>query len=335
MRSSSFIFSATTILILTAATACGDDSESTGSGGSTAQSTSSGSSDDTTSGGTGGDTGGPGPGSGGGDPTSSGGADGSGGAGGADTGTGGSGEGGQGDGLHVGRVLFTTADSGGQGSAYGSFDARFAETTDPGIPAECEETVVGECTLIVCTPAEEAPTQELRGAGDLTVTGTAIDVEVTETDGAYSFYEDGEVLFDPGDELSVSATGDEVPAFDGSVVAPGHATIDQPSEDDLVFSRDEDFVVTWDMTGDDGVLAAYLSAGNAAIYCEWPMGAGDATIPAELMGELPEANDASLSFYDHAGSTVIAGDWRIEIAAETTPETDSETAGFFGGIVLE
>ena len=30
-----------------------------------------------------------------------------------------------------------------------------------------------------------------------------------------------------------------VRAFSGAVTAPGHATIDQPTEDDLVFSRDQ------------------------------------------------------------------------------------------------
>jgi hypothetical protein len=353
----SFFFSATSILILGSLVACGDDTSGSGSGGDDTSS-SSGDATTTTSGsptsttnGSGGD---PGPGTGGEggtDPSTTsaggegGGTSGDGGAGGDGSGGGTGGSGGEAASTYFGRVLFSNGYYGVDDvSVDGGVSGTFSEITSAGDPDGCVETVDGDCTLILCPPFEGNPQATApRLAGDLTVDGTLVEAPIVydEKFDYYGFYIGGELIYASGDELSVDATGDDVPAFTGSVVAPAHATLTSPSSDDLVFSLDEDLDFTWDVEGTGGRLLASLDVYNddgsyAILYCDWPMDDGAASMPAAFMAEMPPTDGALLSMYDWAVSSVEAGDWVIEVAVQGTTQGDSESGtASFEGVVLE
>ena len=335
-----FALSVSATILLRAAVGCSDDTETTGgSGGSDASQTSSDATSTSSSPGSGGDDAGSG-GSGGDDAGSGG----SGGKGGQGTGSGGNG-GAPAESPFNGRVLFANDLflAGDDLALSGSVSASFSETIEPASPDGCVETTQGDCTLIECPPFEgESAVQEPRQAGDFTIEGTTVAAElVYDEAGYYSFYYGGNVIYEAGDELSVTTTGDDVPAFSATVVAGGHAIVTTPTASNLSYSRDEAMDFVWTVEGSGGRLLAYLSTyqedgTSAAIYCDWPMEDGEASMPAAIMGALPATTDASLSLYDYATVATSAGDWNIEVATQGTPAADTESgAANFNGIILE
>jgi hypothetical protein len=184
---------------------------------------------------------------------------------------------------------------------------------------------------------------EPRSPGDISIVGanTAVQLELQEG-GSYFFMHD-DFIYYPSSMLTVTTTGDEVPAFTGTVQGPTHASITSPDLDELMVDRSEDLALGWSVSGAGSglllVAIGFYDQGTAishAINCEYDMATGSGTIPAALLGQMPATDQASMTFTDYARQQVEAGDWLITVAAQQNASADTPTgAAVATGVVLQ
>lgn len=230
----------------------------------------------------------------------------------------------------------------GQGPlSTGFVSAVFNETIDAAVP--CSAEAEGDCVYYRCGPNPDVGVYEPRSPGDISIVGanTAVLLELQEG-GSYFFMHDDFVYY-PSSMLTVTTTGDEVPAFTGTVQGPTHASITSPDLNELVVDGGEDLALAWTVAGPgSGLLLVaigyYDQAADVshAVNCEYDMATGSGTIPAGLLGQMPQTDQANMTFTDYAREQVEAGDWLITIAAQQNASADTPTgAAVATGVVLQ
>ena len=108
----------------------------------------------------------------------------------------------------------------------------------------CTNTVLGECTLSVCTLITTRVS-----AGTVTITAPSATFTLEPNDNNfYPFQNAGGALLQAGESMEVEATGADVPAFSGSVVGPALVEVSQPDLTGLAelgLDPSADLPITW------------------------------------------------------------------------------------------
>jgi hypothetical protein len=214
---------------------------------------------------------------------------------------------------HHGAVTLTTYAAMSQGTPFqgGGATARF--WTDA-----CASEVQGECTIGSCTTAT------WQSAGVITVATTAGSIQIDPgADNSYPTKASQAPLYTPGETITISALGATVPAFNGTLVAPGKPTLTSPlaQQGMLVIDRSHDFAFAWTGGGSQDVWMT-ISGGNYMkwIACRYPASAGHATIPKAVLATLPAG----------AGSFGLSG--LSTVTRDTGPEWDVTLQAFYSAI---
>ncbi len=190
---------------------------------------------------------------------------------------------------------------------YGGF---FPELVAPPIAEEgvvpCgPSAMAGSCGFYRCGLGARAT------AGTLTVEveGTEIArITTPASSGDYGGAGEG-IVAELGDDVTFRATGDEVPAFSGTVVAPGAIAATLPA----TVPRDEPLTVAWTASGAER-MQVVIGAGPDAIVCIVDAADGSVEIAPELLGMHPAGPGAvALTAFNFVG--VTAGDYRVLLTA--------------------
>jgi hypothetical protein len=138
----------------------------------------------------------------------------------------------------------TIVDLGGPGTDVTTIDASFlrAETR-----SECQIATHGACQAMDCV--ESAQTRPDAGQLTLEATdGSFMQVLLPDASGSYSFG-DETAAFEPGDSVSVSFAGGDVPAFEVSGVHPEPRVLTEPvipsGGDPYPVARGSDLTIRW------------------------------------------------------------------------------------------
>lgn len=203
------------------------------------------------------------------------------------------------------------ADSGG--ILLSSASAHFA------LPIEqpnCTTQTFGDCNLTNCDDTL-ANSWTKADAGPITVNfADQFSEELYPTDqGLYADYW-GQQVVSPGDAISVTAVGDEIPAFSSSIVQPEPLRLISPGTDaygQLAVRADADLELTF-TGGTAGVRLgaesrASYSGGSFVIRCSFASQAGRALIPKSLL----QYSAGFWSLYTYRARSVPAGDYAIDL----------------------
>jgi hypothetical protein len=135
-------------------------------------------------------------------------------------------------------------------------------------------------------------------------------------------------LWSGGETLTVAASGEKVPGFSSSIVAPSSISFSPPN----FAVRTKDLDLTWS-GGDHGALAIGLNtncdsaffgtpfANNVAAVCELPGAAHEGTIPSAVLTKFPSGQSASYNACSRSRSMFSAGGWDVSLVV-VTPITD-------------
>jgi hypothetical protein len=180
----------------------------------------------------------------------------------------------------------TIADGVGRGADLTTIDAHFLR---PGTRGECEVSDHGSCVVYDCTEdPSERPT-----AGELSIdTGDARFTQklLPDGDGQYSFGDEAGV-FEPGDSITASFAGDEVPAVELVGVFPAPVVITEPAPPSdgsaIAVPRGADLTLRWS----DGVTGTTVSLSqdtqsSKVLRCSVKAESGELTVPTSALAEL-------------------------------------------------
>jgi hypothetical protein len=148
-----------------------------------------------------------------------------------------------------------------------------------------------------CTPFCEYPElcidgacvglPELQSAGDLELASGATTRTVEFVEGAYYLYEQN-IPWEYGDTITLTASGDEVPAFTAAAALP--QPLDTIDLDQLVLRADEDLTIRWQPADPGSRIRITLGADRghaqlraALIECDLPDDAGEVTIGGDMV----------------------------------------------------
>jgi hypothetical protein len=216
---------------------------------------------------------------------------------------------------------------------------RIVATFLPGGPAyHCPEQPFGDCVFVSCTPRRPADPLPAPAAGVISIAGGSAPVSLSPgADGTYDIVTQSTSLWSGGETLTVSAPGDDVPAFDGQVDAPVRITVTSPATNaaDWSLARDADLTVTWTggTTGEVVVLFGTMATDDPnEVECRFQANAGQGIVPAAALGMLP-AGDGYFSVASRHVTPLPAGTWTVRVKAESDAVT-SDGALVQGRVVL-
>ncbi len=155
---------------------------------------------------------------------------------------------------------------------------------DHGLRSGCMTLAfAGSCRAVQCdgpvTPPVGVGTLEASTGGDSLLTATDHPL------GPYSVHGDG--TLDPGTRVRITATGDSVAAFEGSVTIPEAPDFTLPRS----ISRHDGFTLTWDPSLAAETVELSLSksspAGYVRVLCGTSAARGTMTVPGAVLAHLP------------------------------------------------
>jgi hypothetical protein len=213
---------------------------------------------------------------------------------------------------------------------------------------ECSFREQGECTVRICEPIER--TKLWPDLGTIVVSSGATEVAMPYDNGSYAQIKGPTVdLLWPTDlaqsrQIEVTGAGAELPAFTARVNSTSGPTLFFPDMFNNVITVDRlrSLMFSWsvdELNGTGGVVHTQLVAsepaatGNRLIHlmCNFPEGAGQGTIPATVMRELPAEPVGQYFSIEHRHSTRIRPNeqWELEIRALSMLEQGGvRTIGF-------
>lgn len=230
--------------------------------------------------------------------------------------------------IHVYERDGPTSDGCGQEGIRGEIAARFTSAPMTSFHVEtmnqdgCRllEYRVGNCKTCnngFCVfPSECRAFADAASASTMTLSGTKTPITMMEQFGGNYYPTEFPVpgeLFDGGDPISVSATGDTIPAF--TIAANGVATLDASfTNDEITLVDGQDFTFTWTPGGGatDRVRVTINATGIghgtpkvAILECDGP-DTGSLTIPKAFVEAFPDIAAERLCFgYDCACSSIV------------------------------
>jgi len=125
----------------------------------------------------------------------------------------------------------------------------------------------------------------------------------------------------PGDGISVTADGDEIPAFSSSIVQPEALRLTSPAagtDGQLAVPADADLELTF-TGGTPGVRlgaksqGSYSTGGSFSVQCSFASQTGQALIPKTAL----YYSAGFFSLYTYREKTVAAGDYAIDLEARS------------------
>lgn len=223
------------------------------------------------------------------------------------------------------------------GSAFFSSATAGFEPDVPPTSSACTSLIVAGCSVIDCNLAAPSPTgQSAPSAGTITFSGPAsVDLGLMLTPTPQGRYEDAKRearVFAPGDLLSISAAGGDIPAFTGTVIAPSDIALISPKvvfPTKLVVDRTKDLATTWSGGGTSVVsvilATSRVTGGKPArgvyVSCEALASGGALTVPAAAVAKLePTGTDVSgfVGINTYNESAIVAGSRTIALRASSS-----------------
>lgn len=193
---------------------------------------------------------------------------------------------------------------------------------------------IGACAIENCTTTAPPTTY----AGTITITGAAMPISLDKDPmypNQYTELDVFQALFLGGENITFSATGADVPAFNTQLVAPPKVTLTTPAEPaaggSILMSQSQDFTIRWsgDNASSDVLEVQVLDASSVErILCKFPAPAGSAVIPAQALATIPGPTGA-LQVASFVETTVTASDWHVDVDVNqgTVWPDDHSTAG--------
>jgi len=217
----------------------------------------------------------------------------------------------------------------------------FFEAAPSSLPSFCVRTTLGGCEVTECQVQGAPPSpvaRESASAGVITISGqNAGTVEMEPKSGVYLPGANFPRAWRPGDALSISASGEEVPAFAGTLVAPDELELRAPRSmpsttgiglDFGVLSRSSDLPVEWTggaWTEAELVLSHAAEKRSVVIRCE--LISSPTIVPVAALSRLGAHTQTRLSFHPRTRTVVRAGAWDVTIAAHSNGTLGGFTTG--------
>jgi hypothetical protein len=206
---------------------------------------------------------------------------------------------------------------------YSSYATAMFTETQAGGAGGCTTTHIGSCDVYDCALDKTVDAGSVRyaGAGDVDVTGGFTDYSLSTSAGSYQTVSSQQLLYQGGTVLTVSATGDEVPAFSNKTITVPTApfTVQSPSfASTLSLPRTQGLAVAW--SGASGrsvkvnVSTIQQNVRSVSIACTFSGSAGSGSVPASGMGKLLHTSSSvtgSLYVSAPVETTFAAGQWSI------------------------
>jgi hypothetical protein len=163
-------------------------------------------------------------------------------------------------------------------------------------------------------------------AGEITASASGASVTSSQSDDESNYVSVAQpvLLFSVGAAVSISAAGDEIPAFSSTIEVPAQITMTSPATPPpgdpstprtLVVDRSQPLTLAW-TGGGSGVAVVFLLGGDGttSLSCRFSASAGTATIDANTLGQLPVGNVGQVFVMTWNYEDVVAGDWAIQVA---------------------
>jgi hypothetical protein len=193
----------------------------------------------------------------------------------------------------------------------------------------CEIRSIGQCQVSTC--AATAVAARMPQAGQISVSnGVKLSATLTpNSDGSYPTYSDPGVLLPGLDNITISGSGGEVPAFSSTLVQPLALLVLSPVVDSggqVTWARDVDQGLTFDRgTSEVQLLVQGGSAPGISIGCAFPSEVGHALIPSAALQALP--SDTVLSLFTYRLRQITAGAYAIDLKAFAPAMNPDKTRG--------
>lgn len=181
----------------------------------------------------------------------------------------------------------------------------------------CTTEVIGTCRVLTCMEATQP--QMVPQAGTITISnGDMFNATLMPNgDGGYSAHSETHVLLPGDDNITINASGGDVPAFSSTIIQPLTLLITSPiasSTGELAWSRNADLPLKWDR----GVPKVQLLVQGGVtpgvtVACLFPSEAGEASIPTTVLKQVPAAT--ILSIFTYKVESITAGQYAIELKA--------------------
>ena len=177
----------------------------------------------------------------------------------------------------------------------------------------CTTEVFGPCRVNTCVSAVAAPA--MPQAGVISVSnGEMFSATLTpNSDGSYPGFSETGISLPGEDQITISATGGDVPAFSGIIVQPLALLITAPVADsngEVSWSRDTDLAVKFERGVPKIQLVIQGGASPGALLgCTFPSETGLASIPAAALQAMPLGT--RLTFFTYHAEPITAGEYTI------------------------
>jgi hypothetical protein len=135
--------------------------------------------------------------------------------------------------------------------------------------------------------------------------------------------------FAPGDALTITASGDTVPAFSAEITVPNSITLTQPDlfSSSLTVVRSKDFPVAWTGGGPAGDVTVEFNQGVGAtrtvVQCSVPAGGGRAVVPASALGYLTATTELGSGGFGAAFGVWSSSVKRVGSASAVRPSSNA------------
>jgi len=181
----------------------------------------------------------------------------------------------------------------------------------------CTTEVIGSCRVNTCMLATQPPM--VPQAGTITISnGDMFNATLMPNgDGGYTAHSEMHVLLPGDDNITINASGGDVPAFSSTIIQPLTLLITSPiaaTSGEIAWSRNADLPLRFDR----GVPEVQLLVQGGAtpgvtIDCLYPSVAGEASIPTSVLKQLPVATILSVFTYKVEG--ISSGKYAIDLKA--------------------
>lgn len=205
--------------------------------------------------------------------------------------------------IQVAQNVTPSATSGSLSGFFGAFTADQALMLDLD---PCIRTRVGACVAARCGATPPA----VDGAGTITVSraGTTLASVMALPSGVY-----GSAIttaLAAGDVISLSTTGDVVPALSGDVTMPALPDFALPT----TVSRAAGFTVTWDPTFDADYIGVTVitASGGLLVTCGVPASDGTVTVVPEVLADVADGS-VLVGVASANRTSVTAGDYAVAL----------------------
>jgi hypothetical protein len=189
-------------------------------------------------------------------------------------------------------------------------------------------SVIGPCTVFAgCAPCGPVPMGTPESAGNLVITGGKKPISLTPPYAPFSDLMN--TLWLGGETLTISAQGDVVPSFSGTLVAPTSFALTTPdvSAATTPIPLSKDLLLTWTGGGSAEVTVNFVAI-EPSLLCSFPAGPGQAVIPHEVFGNYSPNTTAELSVGVSATASIAVSDWSILVSAGVPPTQAGQDLNF-------